>query len=126
MSDRLHMPSRKFHRGIGMLPGSTSINGVPLSAEQWEKRMRLAAIGGRHQYPAQHHGQAGVRAGQVRDYIAPPRRGINQLSIDFDACEPSDSLLTLLFMLWNFDPALPEALVVLSQGIPSFPSRAAA
>ncbi len=69
MSDRLRLPDRKFHRGIGMYAGfHFDPNGVPLSAEQWERaQVRVAALGGRHRVPAQHHGQAGVRAGEVRE-----------------------------------------------------------
>ena len=68
MSDRLRLPDRKFHRGIGMYSGfHFDPNGVPLSAEQWEQRkydwLPSAAD---TEYLLQHHGQAGVRAGQVR------------------------------------------------------------
>ena len=39
MSDRLRLPDRKFHRGIGMYAGfHFDPNGVPLSAEQWDAR----------------------------------------------------------------------------------------
>src|SRR5712664_3097320 len=38
MSDRLQLPDRKFHRGIGMYSGfHFDHNGVPLTAEQWEQ-----------------------------------------------------------------------------------------
>src|SRR5260221_12058457 len=39
MSDRLRLPDRKFHRGIGMYSGfHFDPNGVPLTKEQWDKR----------------------------------------------------------------------------------------
>ena len=68
MSDRLRLPDRKFHRGIGMYSGfHFDPNGVPLSKEEWERaQVRVAAVAGRHRVPAQHHGRAGLRAGQVR------------------------------------------------------------
>jgi len=81
MSDRLRLPDRKFHRGIGMYSGfHFDPNGVPLSAEQWEKRkVPLAAVGGRYRVPAQQSWTSRCfEPGKFANYIAPPRRGINQ------------------------------------------------
>ena len=46
--------------------------------------VRLAAVGGRHRVPAQPHGQPVYEPGKFANYIAPPRRGINQQPIDFE------------------------------------------
>ena len=68
MSERLRLPDRKFNRGIGMYSGfHFDPDGVPLSREEWERaEVRVAAVRGRQRVPAQHHGEAGLRAGQVR------------------------------------------------------------
>ena len=86
MSDRLRLPDRKFNRGIGMYAGfHFDPNGVPLSNEEWEApQVRVAAVGRRQRVPAQHHGEPVYEPGKFANYIAPPRRGINQQPIDFE------------------------------------------
>ncbi len=86
ISDRLRLPDRKFNRGIGMYSGfHFDPNGVPLSDEQWARR--------RHEWlpsPADKEYLLNIMAepvftpGQFANYIAPPRRGINQQPVDFE------------------------------------------
>jgi benzoyl-CoA 2,3-dioxygenase component B len=84
--DRLRLPDRKFNRHIGMYSGfHFDPNGVPLSKEQWEKQ--------KYDYlpsPADSEYLLSIMAkpiyepGKFANYIAPPRRGINQKPIDFE------------------------------------------
>ena len=68
MSDRLRLPDRKFNRGIGMFsslhfdPQRRAAVGRGMGAPQ----ERVAAGAGGPRIPAQHHGDAGLRARQVR------------------------------------------------------------
>jgi len=59
-------------------------NGVPLSDEQWTKRMHewLPAESDR-EYLLSIMAEPVYEPGTFANYIAPPRRGINQLPIDF-------------------------------------------
>ena len=86
MSDRLRLPDRKFHRGIGMYSGfHFDPNGVPLSAEQWEKRKYDWLP--RQRTPStccSIMDKPVFEPGKFANYIAPPRRGINQQPIDFE------------------------------------------
>ena len=86
MSDRLRLPDRKFHRGIGMYAGfHFDPNGVPLSAEQWEKRKYdwLPSTSDT-EYLLSIMDKPVYEPGKFANYIAPPRRGINQQPIDFE------------------------------------------
>ena len=86
MSDRLRLPDRKFNRHIGMYSGFYfDPNGVPLSKEEFERR--------KHDWlpsPADSEYLLSIMAepvyepGRFANYIAPPRRGINQLPINFE------------------------------------------
>jgi benzoyl-CoA 2,3-epoxidase subunit B len=85
-SDRLRLPDRKFNRGIGMYSGFRfDPNGVPVSPEQWEKRkydwLPSAAD---TEYLLSIMDKPVYEAGKFANYIAPPRRGINQQPIDFE------------------------------------------
>ena len=68
MSDRLRLPDRKFNRGIGMFSSlHFDPSGAPLSDDRVgapQARVAAGAVGSR--VPAQHHGDAGLRARQVR------------------------------------------------------------
>jgi hypothetical protein len=87
MSDRLRLPDRKFNRGIGMFSSlHFDPNGAPISPEEWDAPpQRVAAQRRRPRVPAQHHGHAGLRAGQVRQLHRPARArhppAANQLRI---------------------------------------------
>ena len=85
MSDRLRLPDRKFHRGIGMYSGfHFDPNGVPLSAEQWEKRKyEWLPSASDTEYLLSIMDKPVFEPGKFANYIAPPRRGINQQPIDF-------------------------------------------
>src|SRR5713101_2380741 len=86
MSDRLRLPDRKFNRHIGMYSGfHFDPNGVPLSTDEFDRR--------RHEWlpsPADSEYLLSIMAepvyepGKFANYIAPPRRGINQLPLDFE------------------------------------------
>src|SRR6266487_1744195 len=85
MSDRLRLPDRKFHRGIGMYSGfHFDPNGVPLTATQWEQRKYdwLPSTADT-EYLLSIMDMPVYEPGKFANYIAPPRRGINQLPIDF-------------------------------------------
>jgi benzoyl-CoA 2,3-dioxygenase component B len=85
MSDRLRLPDRKFNRHIGMYSGfHFDPNGVPLTKEAFERR--------KHEWlpsPADSEYLLSIMAepvyepGKFANYIAPPRRGVNQLPLDF-------------------------------------------
>ena len=85
-SDRLRLPDRKFHRGIGQFRGlHFDPYGQPVPAEQWERR--------RHEWlpsPADKayllsiQNEPVCEPGTFANYIAPPRRGINNLPINFE------------------------------------------
>ena len=87
MSDRLRLPDRKFNRGIGMysrLP-LRSATGVPLSAEQWEKRKHdWLPSAADTEYLLSIMDKPVYEPGKFANYIAPPRRGINQQPINFE------------------------------------------
>ena len=86
VSDRLRLPDRKFNRGIGMFAGfHFDPWGQPLSADEWARR--------RDEWLPSPHDKAYLlsimaepvyKAGQFANYIAPPRRGINHLPVDFE------------------------------------------
>jgi benzoyl-CoA 2,3-dioxygenase component B len=86
MSDRLRLPDRKFNRHIGQFRGlHFDPFGQPVSAEEWERR--------RHEWlpsPADKayllsiQNEPVYEPGKFANYIAPPRRGINNLPINFE------------------------------------------
>ncbi|HWW83189.1 MAG TPA: benzoyl-CoA 2,3-epoxidase subunit BoxB [Vicinamibacterales bacterium] len=86
MSDRLTLPDRKFNRRIGMYGGfHFDPNGVPLSAEEWERRKyEWLPAASDLEYLLSIMAEPVYQPGQFASYIAPPRRGINQLPIDFE------------------------------------------
>jgi benzoyl-CoA 2,3-dioxygenase component B len=86
MSDRLRLPDRKFHRGIGMYAGfHFDPNGAPLSAEQWDKRKYDWLPSEKDtEYLLSIMDRPVFEPGKFANYIAPPRRGINQQPIDFE------------------------------------------
>jgi benzoyl-CoA 2,3-dioxygenase component B len=85
LSERLRLPDRKFHRGIGMYSGlHFDPNGVPLTREQWDQRKHdwLPSTADA-EYLLSIMAEPIYEPGKFANYIAPPRRGINQLPIDF-------------------------------------------
>jgi benzoyl-CoA 2,3-dioxygenase component B len=85
MSNRLRLPDRKFHRGIGMYSGfHFDPNGVPISKEQWAARMYdWLPSAADTEYLLSIMDKPVFEPGKFANYIAPPRRGINQLPLDF-------------------------------------------
>jgi benzoyl-CoA 2,3-epoxidase subunit B len=86
MSDRLTLPDRKFNRNIGMYSGfHFDPNGVPLSNEEWERRKyEWLPSPGDSEYLLSIMAEPVFEPGKFANYIAPPRRGINQQPIDFE------------------------------------------
>jgi benzoyl-CoA 2,3-dioxygenase component B len=86
VSVRLRLPDRKFNRGIGMYAGfHFNPDGQPLSSEEWERRRHewLPSASDR-EYLLSIMAQPVYERGRFANYIAPPRRGINQLPVDFE------------------------------------------
>src|SRR5438093_4452041 len=85
-SDRLRLPDRKFNRGIGMYAGlHFEPNGAPLSRQEWERR-KYEWLPSRadSEYLLSIMARPVYEPGKFANYIAPPRRGINQQPIDFE------------------------------------------
>jgi benzoyl-CoA 2,3-dioxygenase component B len=85
-SERLRLPDRKFNRGIGMYTGfHFDPNGVPLSNETWERRKyEWLPSAADTEYLLSIMATPVFEPGKFANYIAPPRRGINQQPIDFE------------------------------------------
>ena len=84
--DRLRVPDRKFNRGIGMYSGLRfDPDGRPLSSEQWERgRFDWLPSAADSEYLLSIMAKPVYEPGKFANYIAPPRRGINQQPIDFE------------------------------------------
>jgi benzoyl-CoA 2,3-dioxygenase component B len=85
MSDRLRLPDRKFNRNIGMYSGfHFDPDGVPVSKDEFERRRYDWLPSEKDtEYLLSIMAQPIYEPGKFANYIAPPRRGINQLPIDF-------------------------------------------
>jgi benzoyl-CoA 2,3-dioxygenase component B len=86
MSDRLRLPDRKFNRNIGMYSGfHFDPNGAPISREEWERRKYEWLPSEKDtEYLLSIMAQPIYEPGRFANYIAPPRRGINQLPVNFE------------------------------------------
>ena len=86
IADRLKLPDRKFHRGIGMYSGfHFDPAGAPLSGQEWERRrFEWLPAPADSEYLLSIMAQPVYEPGKFANYIAPPRRGINQQPIDFE------------------------------------------
>ncbi len=86
MSDRLRLPDRKFNRGIGMYSGfHVDLDGQPLSDQEWERRkFEWLPSAADRDYLLSIMTAPVYEPGRFANYIAPPRRGINQKPIDFE------------------------------------------
>jgi benzoyl-CoA 2,3-dioxygenase component B len=84
--DRLRLPDRKFNRRIGMYAGfNFDPDGRPLSADEWNRRRsEWLPSEADHDYLLSIMAQPVFEPGRFANYIAPPRRGINQLPVDFE------------------------------------------
>jgi benzoyl-CoA 2,3-dioxygenase component B len=84
--DRLKLPSRKFHREIGIYAGFPfDPDGSPISKETWEAR--------RDEWLPTEADRAFVKnlmtkpvcePGKFANWIAPAAKGINRLPVDFE------------------------------------------
>lgn len=86
LSDRLYLPDRKFNRNIGMFRGlHFDPQGAPITAETWARRRDewLPTLADR-EYLLSIMAEPVYQPGLFANYIAPPRRGINQQPIDFE------------------------------------------
>jgi benzoyl-CoA 2,3-epoxidase subunit B len=86
LSERLRLPDRKFNRGIGMYAGfHFDPNGVVLSNEEWERRRyEWLPSAADSEYLLSIMASPVYERGKFANYIAPPRRGVNQQPIDFE------------------------------------------
>ena len=86
ISERLRLPDRKFNRNIGMYAGfHFDPAGLPLSNEEWERRkMDWLPSSADREYLLSIMAKPIYEPGKFANYIAPPRRGINQLPVDFE------------------------------------------
>jgi benzoyl-CoA 2,3-epoxidase subunit B len=86
VSDRLQLPDRKFNRAIGMYSGFRfDPAGRPLSQEEWDRRkFEWLPSPADSEYLLSIMAQPVYEPGKFANYIAPPRRGINQKPIDFE------------------------------------------
>jgi len=85
-SERLRLPDRKFNRGIGMFSAvHFDPEGHQLSDEDWTRRKQewLPAPKDR-EFLLSIMAEPVYEPGKFANYIAPPRRGINQLPINFE------------------------------------------
>jgi benzoyl-CoA 2,3-dioxygenase component B len=83
---RLRLPDRKFNRQIGMYAGlHFDPEGRPLSDDEWERRKFdwLPSPADRD-YLLSIMAAPIFERGKFANYIAPPRRGINQQPVDFE------------------------------------------
>jgi benzoyl-CoA 2,3-epoxidase subunit B len=86
ISDRLRLPDRKFNRHIGMY--STfhfTPEGLPLSEEEWRRRQfEWLPSASDREYLLSIMAAPVYDCATFANYIAPPRRGINQRPVDFE------------------------------------------
>jgi len=86
VSERLRLPDRKFNRGIGMYAGfHFDPQGTPLTAEEWDRRKpEWLPSPADSEYLLSIMAEPVYEPGKFANYIAPPRRGINQKPVDFE------------------------------------------
>jgi benzoyl-CoA 2,3-epoxidase subunit B len=86
VSQRLRLPDRKFNRGIGMYSSFRfDPDGHPLTDEEWQRRKSEWLPTARDsEYLLSIMASPVYERGKFANYIAPPRRGINQQPVDFE------------------------------------------
>jgi benzoyl-CoA 2,3-epoxidase subunit B len=86
IANRLQLPDRKFNRQIGMYAGfHFDPKGVPLSSEEWDRRKHeWLPSAADSAFLLSIMAEAVYEPGRFANYIAPPRRGINRMPIDFE------------------------------------------
>ena len=86
ISDRLRLPDRKFNRGIGVFSSAHfDPDGRMLTDEEWQRRKHewLPSAEDR-EFLLSIMNAPIYEAGRFANYIAPPARGINRKSVDFE------------------------------------------
>jgi benzoyl-CoA 2,3-epoxidase subunit B len=86
VSERLRLPDRKFNRGIGMYSTFRfDPDGKPLGEEEWQRRKSdWLPTGKDSEYLLSIMATPVYERGKFANYIAPPRRGVNQQPVDFE------------------------------------------
>ncbi len=86
ISDRLYLPDRKFNRHIGMFRGlHFDPWGRALSVEEWARRRHEWLPGPEDKkYLLSIMAEPVYEPGRFANYIAPPRKGINNLPLNFE------------------------------------------
>jgi len=86
ISDRLRLPDRKFNRHIGQFRGlHFDPFGRPVSVEEWgERKHEWLPSPADKAYLLSIQNEPVYEPGKFANYIAPPRRGINNLPINFE------------------------------------------
>jgi benzoyl-CoA 2,3-dioxygenase component B len=86
LSDRLRLPDRKFNRHIGMYAGfHFDPDGMPISSGEWERRrIEWLPVPADSEYLLSIMASPVYERGKFANYIAPPRRGVNQQPVDFE------------------------------------------
>lgn len=86
LSDRLRLPSRRFNRHIGIWAGlHCDPDGRPLKADEWERRrFEWLPSPADTAYLKSIAAQPVYETGKMANWIAPPRRGINRLPVDYE------------------------------------------
>ena len=86
VSTRLRLPDRKFNRKIGIYSGLYfDPDGHPLSEAEWQRRKsEWLPTASDEEYLLSIMASPVFERGKFANYIAPPRRGINQLPVDFE------------------------------------------
>jgi benzoyl-CoA 2,3-dioxygenase component B len=86
VSERLRLPDRKFNRHIGMYSGFRfDPDGRARSEEEWQRqKYEWLPSGNDSEYLLSIMNAPVYERGRFANYIAPPRRGINQQPVDFE------------------------------------------
>jgi benzoyl-CoA 2,3-dioxygenase component B len=82
---RLRLPSRRFHRNIGLYSeGHYTPEGEPISAEEWNRRAGEWLPSREDRAYVAGLMQPVYEPGKIASWIAPPSKGINGQPFDFD------------------------------------------
>jgi benzoyl-CoA 2,3-dioxygenase component B len=83
---RLRLPDRKFNRKIGIYAGlQFDPDGNPIPEAEWERRKsEWLPTPADEEYLLSIMASPVFERGKFANYIAPPRRGINQMPVDFE------------------------------------------
>jgi benzoyl-CoA 2,3-dioxygenase component B len=86
VSTRLRLPDRKFNRKIGIYSGLYfDPDGNPLPESEWQRRRsEWLPTAADEEYLLSIMASPVFEHGKFANYIAPPRRGINQIPVDFE------------------------------------------